>query len=138
MATLTSPQVKNVGVCQKNCGIDYAKCLITKLDMQVCLQEEAACALECLKSVKAPTTGDRCTICKEIASGVAKVVAPSYSACYNASPSISDMCHNYYHGVYPDDLQCYIDFKAECEKIKKSAGDGSFDANLTCIDMQRC
>ena len=52
MTTLTTPQVKNVGVCQKNCGIDYAKCLITTFDMETCIKQEATCALDCLKSVK--------------------------------------------------------------------------------------
>jgi hypothetical protein len=38
--------------CQKNCGIDYGKCLIQTFDMETCLKQEAACALDCLKSVQ--------------------------------------------------------------------------------------
>jgi hypothetical protein len=51
-ASLSEVQVKNMGQCQKNCGIDFGKCLITKFDMPQCLKEEAGCALECLKSVE--------------------------------------------------------------------------------------
>ncbi len=91
---LPAPQVKNMGVCQKNCGIDYAKCLITKLDMQVCLQEEAACALDCLKSVKAPKKKDLCTTCKEAVTEVANIV--SKSTCTEAQVSISDVCDNFF------------------------------------------
>jgi len=52
MAKISSPQVKDMGVCQKDCGIDYTKCLITTFDMETCIKQEAACALDCLKSVK--------------------------------------------------------------------------------------
>ena len=41
----------DIGVCQKNCGIDFGKCLIQTFDMKKCLQDEAACALDCLKGV---------------------------------------------------------------------------------------
>jgi hypothetical protein len=40
-----------MGVCQKNCGIDFGKCLIQTFDMKSCLKTQAACALDCLKSV---------------------------------------------------------------------------------------
>jgi hypothetical protein len=45
---------QEMGVCQKNCGIDYGKCLITTFDINECTKAEAACALDCLKGVKAP------------------------------------------------------------------------------------
>ena len=41
----------DIGVCQKNCGIDFGKCLIQTFDMKSCLQAEAACALDCLKGI---------------------------------------------------------------------------------------
>ncbi len=40
------------GICQKDCAIDYAKCLITSFDIVACSQAEACCALDCLKGVK--------------------------------------------------------------------------------------
>ena len=40
-----------MGVCQKDCGIDYAKCMITSLAIIKCAQDEASCALDCLKGV---------------------------------------------------------------------------------------
>jgi len=40
---------KNMGVCQKNCGIDYGKCLIQTFDVTQCIKDEASCALDCLK-----------------------------------------------------------------------------------------
>lgn len=39
-------------VCQKNCAIDYGKCMIQTFDMATCSQQEACCALDCLKGVK--------------------------------------------------------------------------------------
>ena len=50
--TVSKAQVKNMAECQKNCGIDFGKCLITTFDMKECLKTQAACALDCLKSVK--------------------------------------------------------------------------------------
>ena len=41
----------NMEQCQKNCGIEFGKCMITKFDLKQCMQEEAGCALDCLKSV---------------------------------------------------------------------------------------
>ena len=41
----------DMGVCQKNCGIDFGKCLILQGNMELCLKQEAACALDCLKSL---------------------------------------------------------------------------------------
>jgi hypothetical protein len=50
-----STKVKSdMGVCQKNCGIDYGKCLVTTFDMKSCTSAQAACALDCLKGVKTP------------------------------------------------------------------------------------
>ena len=47
---------QNMGVCQKNCGIDYGKCLIQTFDMTQCLKNEATCALDCLKGVNKVAT----------------------------------------------------------------------------------
>ena len=43
-----------MGTCQKNCGIDYGKCLITTFDINECTKAESGCALDCLKGVKTP------------------------------------------------------------------------------------
>ena len=55
-----------MGVCQKNCAIDYSKCLVLTFDMFTCSQQEAACALDCLKSAKVKFGGDRaaCSDCR--------------------------------------------------------------------------
>lgn len=51
MSLTVSSVMGQIGKCEKNCGIDYGKCLIQKLDFVGCLQEEAACSLECLKGL---------------------------------------------------------------------------------------
>ena len=63
VAKYNNQVVKNVavkagdmGVCQKNCGIDYGKCLIQTFDyMAQCTKDQASCALDCLKGVKVET-----------------------------------------------------------------------------------
>ena len=61
----SSQKVKGKGeVCQKNCGIDSAKCMITTFDAKTCLKQEAACALDCLKSVHSPHVKSlQCSTC---------------------------------------------------------------------------
>ena len=49
---LTATVYADVGVCQKNCAIDYGKCLIQTFDMEACIKAEAACALDCFKGLK--------------------------------------------------------------------------------------
>ncbi len=41
----------DVGSCEKNCGIDFGKCVITTGDFKSCIKDQAGCALDCLKSV---------------------------------------------------------------------------------------
>jgi hypothetical protein len=53
--TVASVMAGEMGVCQKNCGIDFGKCLITTGDFKSCLKSEAACSLDCLKSRSAQT-----------------------------------------------------------------------------------
>ena len=56
VAKYDAPIVKNIHnvegsgeVCQKNCAIDYGKCMIQTFDMVTCAKQEACCALDCLK-----------------------------------------------------------------------------------------
>jgi hypothetical protein len=51
--TIASVMAGEMGICQKNCGIDFGKCLITTGDFKSCLKQEAACSLDCLKSKSA-------------------------------------------------------------------------------------
>jgi hypothetical protein len=48
--TIATVMAGEMGICQKNCGIDFGKCLITTGDFKSCLKSEAACSLDCLKS----------------------------------------------------------------------------------------
>ena len=48
----SSEKAGDQGTCQKNCAIDVGKCLITTGNVEQCLKDEAACALDCLKSVQ--------------------------------------------------------------------------------------
>ena len=41
-----------MGICQKNCGLDFGKCLITTGDYKSCMIQETSCSIDCLKSVK--------------------------------------------------------------------------------------
>ncbi|TNV83405.1 hypothetical protein FGO68_gene8923 [Halteria grandinella] len=45
----------DMGTCQKDCGIDAAKCMIQTFNPFKCGQEEAMCALDCLKGGPSPS-----------------------------------------------------------------------------------
>ena len=49
--TVAAVLAGDLGICEKNCGLDFGKCLITTGDYQTCLVTEAGCAVDCLKSV---------------------------------------------------------------------------------------
>ena len=53
--TFAAVMAGKVGVCQKNCGLDFGKCLITTGDFETCLKTEGSCALDCLKNVNGGT-----------------------------------------------------------------------------------
>ena len=47
---VSQDQSGDIGTCEKDCGLSCAQCMIrTPFSIVTCLQEEAACALECLK-----------------------------------------------------------------------------------------
>lgn len=50
--TLAAVMARDLGLCQRNCGIDFGKCMITTGDFETCLKSETACSLDCLKSVQ--------------------------------------------------------------------------------------
>ena len=58
---LPTPNVKVPNVCQKNCGIDFGKCLIQTFEMESCLKVEAVCVLDCLKDVKVAHVSKACS-----------------------------------------------------------------------------
>ena len=43
---------KNLGECQKQCGIKYAQCLVSSFDLKGCTTQQAACALGCFMGEK--------------------------------------------------------------------------------------
>ena len=53
--TIATVMAGEMGICQKNCGIDFGKCLITTGDFKSCLKNEAACSVDCLKSKSVST-----------------------------------------------------------------------------------
>lgn len=55
LAGLAFTVLGSIEVCQKNCGIDYGKCLITTFDMETCTKQEASCALDCFKGLSVQT-----------------------------------------------------------------------------------
>ena len=60
---MQADQSKEMGACQKNCAIDYTKCLLTNFDMASCTKQEDGCALDCLKTHEPKVAGDVCSKC---------------------------------------------------------------------------
>ena len=56
-------QSKEMGVCEKNCAIDYTRCLVTSFDMASCAKQDDGCAVDCLKTHEPKVAGDMCSKC---------------------------------------------------------------------------
>ena len=76
---LTVAQSPDLGVCEKNCAIDFTKCLVTTFDMATCSKQEAGCSLDCLKSVESKASLDvrqglGCTVCTTGVSQIESII----------------------------------------------------------------
>ena len=104
-------------ICQKNCGIDYGKCLIQTFDMATCLKQEAACALDCLKSVQTPKVSTlKCTGCQYAAGKIEGVIAKY--GCRAADGPIVGACELFLGG--PEDPLadiCAVGFVKACPTL---------------------
>ena len=106
-----------MGECQKNCGIDFGKCLIQTFDMKSCLQAEAGCSLDCLKGVKVQSHPHvkslKCSACKFAAGKIEGII--NKHGCGLADVAITAACEAVFLG--PEDPLaeiCAIGFIASC------------------------
>ena len=107
-------QSKDMGVCQKNCAIDYSKCLVLTFDMFTCSQQEAACALDCLKSVEVKFSDkQKCIYCQTVASRSKNIIGTK--GCLLADIDIAYQCENVGYGPRdPFADECNIAFNEAC------------------------
>ena len=106
-------QSQDMGVCQKNFAIDYSKCLITTFDMPTCTQQEAACALDCLKSVSQTPNSLWCSLCQTVAGKAEGIIASK--GCLLADAAVDTICETVGGGpLDPFSDACAIAFDAAC------------------------
>jgi hypothetical protein len=48
--SVATVMAREKGICQKNCALDFGKCLITTGQFNECLKTEGVCTLDCFKS----------------------------------------------------------------------------------------
>ena len=102
-----------MGVCQKNCAIDYSKCLVLTFDMFTCSQQEAACALDCLKSVEVKFSDkEKCIYCLIVAKRSKRTI--DNKGCLLADIDIAYQCEKIYGPRDPFADKCNIAFNEAC------------------------
>ena len=138
-------QSQNMGVCQKNCAIDYSKCLITTFDMATCSKQEAACALDCLKSTEVAKVEEvedvefsiKCSLCKAAAGKIQGII--SKLGCGASRVAIGLACEAIFFG--PEDPiadACAIGFYAACPTLLKWIQGKVFTTDKACHLVHLC
>lgn len=144
---LTTVQASAMEVCQENCGIDFGKCLIQTFDMVQCTKDEASCALECLKQVKATPVAQKqhhphvaslkCTACK-IAAGKIEGVINKYG-CGVSDVAIGGVCETVFGG--PEDPVadvCAAGFVTACPSLASWIEGKVFTTEKACHLVRLC
>ena len=129
--TVASVLAGKLGICQKNCGLDFGKCLITTGDYKACIKQEAGCTVDCLKTVKgghkiSVTTGDIGTCQKNCGIEYGKCLVTTFdmTACTKAESGCA--------------LGCLMGVKAHKKfEVEVSADVGTCEKNCG-IDFGKC
>lgn len=138
-------QSQDVGVCQKDCAIDYTKCLVTTFDMATCTKQEAACALDCLKSVEVAEVEEvedvefsiKCSLCKAGAGKIQSVI--SKMGCGASDVAITLACETIFLG--PEDPiadACAAGFIAACPTLLSWIQNKVFSSSKACSLVHMC
>ena len=130
-------QTKDVGVCQKNCAIDYSKCLITTFDMATCSKQEAGCALDCLKSTVEVTQTAKCSICKAGIGAIEQLIASK--GCNVAGPALDAACAGIFAGPEdPATILCITGVIKYCPTILKWIEGKMYSPTKACTQLKIC
>ena len=138
-------QSQDMGVCQKNCAIDYSKCLITTFDMLTCSQQEAACALDCLKSTAMVTMADeipdvasiKCSLCHFAAGKVSGII--SKLGCTAGRVAIAAACEAVFGGpLDPISDICAAGFWAACPTLLSWIRNKTYSNDKACHLIRLC
>ena len=139
---LSKLQVKDMGVCQKNCGLSFGQCLIQTFDMKSCTLAQASCALECLKSVKVEKKHPhvkslKCTACK-FAAGKIESVLTKYG-CGPAEAFFTSACETVFLGS-EDPLSniCTAGFTTACPTLLSWIENKAYTASKACALIHMC
>ena len=129
-------QSQDVGVCEKNCAIDYSKCLILTFDMLTCSQQQAACALDCLKSVTAAPT-NKCDVCISRVTTASQLI--SDLDCNLTKAQIKDACMKIgAETTAAFQTKCNAAFPKYCPTLKRMIKEKNFEPAKVCKSMGRC
>jgi hypothetical protein len=144
-STKNEVEVENSAMetCQKNCGIDYAKCIVTSFDMEACIKQEAACALDCLKSVQVKRSHSpnlkslKCSACQFAAGKIEGVIASR--GCVLADAGMTVACQTAFGG--PEDPFadiCTVGFITACPTLAGWITKKAFSPLKACQLIHMC
>lgn len=131
-----------MGTCQKNCGIDFGKCLVQTFDMESCLKAQAACALDCLKGVQVKkhhphVKSLKCSACK-LAAGKIESILNKFG-CGAADAGMTAACEAVFLG--PEDPLadiCAAGFIAACPTLLSWVENHVYSTDKACALIHMC
>ena len=125
-----------MGVCQKNCAVDYSKCLITTFDMATCTQQEAGCALDCLKSTEiAVEASDTCSKCIVLAGGNLMTAISQGCGAATETAIVANCQVNFERTML---RRCEKGFSANCNTFLNQITNNVFSAEAACKRVGLC
>jgi len=121
-----------MGVCQKNCAIDYTKCLVTTFDMATCSKQEAGCALDCLKSceMKVSNTQNVCQKCMVMAANNIMTAISAGCGAATETTILANCQVNYSNATYQK--KCINGFISNCLIFNNQIVNNVFSAKAAC------
>lgn len=134
--------------CQKNCGISYAQCLITKFSIKTCTQEQAACAIGCLGKLETQTVkkshhnhssvkGLKCSACKFAANKIESII--NKSGCGSVDAGMTAACEKVFKGPFdPVADVCSTGFISACPTLLNLIEKKAFSADKACSIINLC
>ena len=125
-----------MGVCQKNCAIDYTKCLVTTFDMATCTQQEGGCALDCLKSSEVKVAvSDACAKCMIMAAGNIQTAITAGCGASTDTVILANCQVNY---TGPNLKKCTNNFISKCNIFNNQIVNNVFSAQMACKNVGLC
>ncbi len=128
---------QSVAVCQQECALNYAKCLIANSDRQTCLGQEASCANGCQQTseIENVECSTRCVRCQKAANKIEDEIREHGCDDQNIDDYIKAICADAYVKRDSNDheTECTEGFIKECKTLEQWIKEGKYRNRKACV-----